>query len=421
VNDFQPTPRAQQAAQWAMEVLRRPRVLAALGAGLGLVVLWRACSGNGELRYVTEEARRGGLVVTVTATGTLQPINQVDVGSELSGTMRSVEVDFNDPVRKDQVIARLDTTRLEAQVLQSEAALAAANARVEQADASRLEAEAQLARLEHVREISGGKVPSAAELDTARATAASARAEVASTRAAVAQARATLEAQRTDLGKAEIRSPIDGIVLRRSIEPGQTVAASLQAPILFTLAEDLTHMELLVAVDEADVSVVAEGQPATFTVDAWPGRSFDAEVVQVRYGADALEGVVTYGALLRVDNPDRSLRPGMTATAEVTVKRIADALLVPNAALRFSPPASESEGVGDRLRSVMSGRPRFPRRESETREGGPPPQNVYRLRGGSVERIELRAGATDGRWTEVLEGDVAPGDALAVDVRTAAS
>jgi HlyD family secretion protein len=418
VNDVAPT---QQRLRWASAQLRKPRALAALGAGLAVALVWLAWGGEAETRYETATVRRGELRVTVTATGSLQPINQVDIGSELSGTMRSVEVDFNDPVRKGQVIARLDTTRLEAQVLQSEAALAAANARVEQAEATRVEADAQLARLEHVREISGGKVPSLTELDTARATLGRARAEVASARAAVAQARATLEAQRTDLGKAVIRSPIDGVVLKRAIEPGQTVAASLQAPILFTLAEDLQHMELLVAVDEADVSLVAEGQRASFGVDAWPGRSFQAEVVQVRYGADALEGVVTYGALLRVDNPERLLRPGMTATAEITVRHIDDALLVPNAALRFSPPDGDVPASRGLLRALMPGPPRRAGSGRETRGAGPAPQRVFRLRRDELERVDVAIGASDGSWSEVRDGDLAVGDALAVDVAPASS
>jgi HlyD family secretion protein len=263
-------------------------------------------------------------------------------------------------------------------------------------------------------------VPSIAELDTGRATAARATAELASAKAATAQARATLEAQRTDLGKAAIRTPIDGIVLKRAIEPGQTVAASLQAPILFTLAEDLRQMELLVAVDEADVSSVAEGQRARFTVDAWPTEQFDAQVVQVRYGADALEGVVTYGALLRVENPERRLRPGMTATAEITVKRIPDALLVPNAALRFSPPEGEDEaGIGDQLRGLVRWRGRFPQRDRATREGAGATQIVHRLRDGALERLEITTGATDGTATEVLGGGLAQGDALAVDAQAA--
>jgi HlyD family secretion protein len=406
--------RAVRAAAFA----RSPRGLAAAGALLAALLLVRACGAEDEVAYETASPQRGSLAVKVTATGTLQPINQVDIGSELSGTIRTVAVDFNDVVRKNQEIARLDTTRLDAQVLQSQAAHAAALANVDQARASQREAEAKLARLERVHEMSGGKVPSAAELDVGRANAARALADVASARAAAAQAKATLDAQRTDLGKASIRSPIDGIVLKRAIEPGQTVAAAMQAPILFTLAEDLTHMELLVSVDEADVSAVAEKQRATFTVDAWPGRVFDAEVVQVRYGADALEGVVTYGALLRVENPERRLRPGMTATAEIEVKRVADALLVPNAALRFSPPSSKPDERSSIMR-FFQGPPRTPRKPAAGNGRGSAEQTVYRLEDGELIEVPVTIGATDGNLTEIVAGELALSDALVVELALA--
>jgi HlyD family secretion protein len=331
--------------------------------------------------------------------------------------VRDVFVDFNDVVKKGQEIARLDTTRLDAQVLQSEAALDAAVARVAQTRASQHEAAAQLARLERVREMSGGKVPSAAELDAALASAERARAEVASAEAAAEQARATLRAQRTDLAKTAIRSPIDGIVLKRSIEPGQTVAASLQAPILFTLAEDLTRMELLVSVDEADVAAVAEGQNAKFTVDAWPGERFAAVVAQVRFGADALEGVVTYGVLLRVENPERRLRPGMTATAEIEVKRIADALLVPNAALRFAPPRAPEEPGRSIFSSLFMRRPPSPPKRASGDEHARE-QRVYRLRGSELEGVDVTVGATDGVFTEIVSGKLSPEDALVVSAAT---
>lgn len=403
---------AASFAARASAFARSPRSLALGGALLAALLLLRACGAEDEAQYETASPQRGALAVKVTATGTLQPINQVDIGSELSGIIRTVAVDFNDVVRKNQEIARLDTTRLEAQVLQSAAAHAAALANVDQAQAGLREAEAKLARLERVHEMSGGKVPSAVELDVGRANAARAQADVASARAAVAQAKATLDAQRTDLGKASIRSPIDGIVLKRAIEPGQTVAASLQAPILFTLAEDLTHMELLVSVDEADVSAVMEQQRATFTVDAWPGHVFDAEVVQVRFGADALEGVVTYGALLRVDNPERRLRPGMTATAEIQVKHVADALLVPNAALRFAPPSAKRDERTSIMR-FFQGPPRRPKPSaSALREAE---QRVFRLVGGELEQVPVTVGATDGNLTEIVAGKLTLEDALVVE------
>jgi HlyD family secretion protein len=408
---------ARRIAARALAFLRSPRgiVLAVVLAAAGWLA--RGCGDEAAVSYQTEAPHRGELVVHVTATGTLQPINQVDVGSELSGLVRDVYVDFNDVVKKGQVIARLDPTRLEAQVSQSQAALDAAVARIAQAKASRLEAAAQLARLERVREMSGGKVPSAAELDAARAVAERARAEVASMEAAAGQARATLSTQRTDLAKTAIRSPIDGIVLKRTVEPGQTVAAAMQAPVLFTLAEDLTHMELLVSVDEADVSAVAEKQRAKFTVDAWPGERFDAEVAQVRFGADALEGVVTYGVLLRVENPERRLRPGMTATAEIEVKRIAGALLVPNAALRFSPPKAIEEETRSFMTSLFARRPPSPPKRAGVDERSRE-QRLHRLRGGELEAVDVVIGATDGAFTEIVSGELSTEDALVVNAKT---
>jgi len=365
--------------------------------------------------YTTVPARRGDITVAVTATGTLHPTVQVDVGSELSGTIRSVEVDFNDAVTVGQVLARLDTTRLEAQVLQSKAVVDSAQAKLVQAQATVVEAESQLARLVHVRETSGGKVPSQQELDTANAVTLRARSEVASSRALIAQAKATLDAQQTDLSKASIRSPVDGIVLTRSAEPGQTVAASLQAPVLFTLAQDLTRMELHVSVDEADVGQVSEGQEASFSVDAWPDHRFSARVAQVRFGASSVEGVVTYETILEVDNAERLLRPGMTATAEIIVKSVAQAVLVPNAALRFAPAASDAAPSGGLLRALIPFRPPPARRSSGEGSAHARAQRVFVLENGAPKALEVTLGATDGTSTEVTSGAIEPGTEVVVD------
>ena len=261
---------------------RRRRWWLWAGAALLVVIVLLPALGREPrpVKYVTQPARRGNLVVTVSATGTLEPLKEVEVGIEVSGTIKSVEADYNAEVKVGQVLARLDTTRLEAQAQQSEAALEAAGAKVLQAQASVQEAEAQLGRLNRVRELSGGKMPSQNDLDTAKANLARYKADEASAKASVAQAQAALNVIRTDLSKAVIRSPINGVVLKRAVEPGQTVAASFQAPVLFTLAEDLTQMELQVDVDEADVGQVREGQEATFTVDAYPDRTFPARITQ---------------------------------------------------------------------------------------------------------------------------------------------
>lgn len=375
-------------------------------------------------QYITQEITRGDLTVTVTATGNLEPRNQVDIGSELSGTMRAVNADVNEVVKAGQLLAVLDTTRLKAQVLQAQSSLASAEARVLQSVASDKEARANYQRLLKVRELSGNKIPSQQDMDVAEAAVARAEGETAAAKAAVEQARASLETVQTDLGKTEIRSPINGVVLVRSVELGQTVAASLQAPVLFTLAEDLKKMELHVAVDEADVGSVEVGQNATFTVDAFPNRHFSAKITQVHFASNNTQkststtgaasatstGVVTYETVLEVDNSELLLRPGMTATAEIVTTSITGATLVPNAAMRFTP---QTEGQGAQQSSALSAiMPQMRRRGGGA--GGQQQGNAARRMGrvwvleeGKPALAMFRAGATDGRMTQVLP----PGDA----------
>lgn len=419
-------PRSEVASTLGLDAAsgRRSRLKRWLVSGAVVALLaigglgWFLWDRTDAVEYETAAVRRGNLAVTVTATGNLEPTNQVEVGIEVSGTIRTVEVDYNDRVTVGQVLARLDTTKLEAQVQQSQAALASARARVLQAQASVEEAKAQLARLTRVRELSGGKVPSQNEMDSATATLARARADEASAKAVVAQTQATLDADRTNLSKAVIRSPINGVVLTRSVEPGQTVAASFQAPVLFVLAEDLAQMELQVDVDEADVGQVKAGQQATFTVDAYPDRAFPAGITRVNYGSQTAEGVVTYQAVLRVENADLSLRPGMTATATITVNRVENALLVPNAALRFAPPAAEATEPstdGGLIGRLLPRPPRSGSRPAEDRAATSREQRVFILRDGQLEAVAVTTGATDGVMTEVTGGALEPGMAVATD------
>jgi HlyD family secretion protein len=377
------------------------------------------------VQFKTQSASRGDITMKVSATGNLEPTNQVDVGSELSGIIETVEVDHNDQVKVGQVLAKLDTDKLEAQVLQSKAALESARAQVLQAQATLKETRLELQRLKKAYELSGGKVPSQYDLDAAEAALARAQADEASAKAQVAKAQATLKAEKTDLAKAAIRSPINGIVLSRSVEPGQTVAASLQAPVLFTLAENLTQMELHVDVDEADVGQVKEGQEAMFTVDAYPEKTFPARITQVRYGSQNTDGVVTYETVLKVDNSNLLLRPGMTATAEITVQKVTNAILVPNAALRFTPPARKevkkkkrSDGGGV-MSKLMPRPPRSQKTSSNTypgTAGTSPNRRVWTLNGGHLVPIPVTTGATDGIMTEIVEGDIAPGMELVVAI-----
>ncbi len=380
---------------------------ALLGAG----AYWWTGRGAAATVYATEPVTRGALTVSVTATGSLYPTNQVEISSELSGTVRQVLVDYNDPVKKGQELAELDTDKLSAAVEGERAHLASANAGVAEAKATITETKADLDRK---TTLLARHVGTQQEVEAAAAAHDRAVAALASAEAAVKVADADLHLAEVNLEKACICSPIDGVVLSRDVEPGQTVAASFQAPVLFTIAEDLKRMELRVDVDEADVGGVEVGQQATFTVDAYPGRSFPARIRVVRYASETVDGVVTYKAILDVDNADLALRPGMTATAEIVVQHVTDALLVPNQALRWAPPAQQEKSGGRSLFMM------FPRPPRDTRpkpdEAGR--RTVYVLRDGHPVAVPVEVGSSDGDRT-VVTGDLAEGDAVIVDDTTA--
>lgn len=390
------------------------------GAAVLLVIILSFALGKKPqaVKYVTQPAKRGNLVVTVSATGTLEPLKTVEVGIEVSGTIKAVEVDYNAEVSVGQVLARLDTTKLAAQSQQSEAALESARAKVLQAQASVQEAEAQLTRLNRVRELSGGKMPSESDLDTAKANLARNKADEASAKASVAQAQAALSGYRTDLSKAVVVSPIKGVVLTRAVEPGQTVAASFNTPTLFKLAEDLTQMELRVDVDEADVGQVREGQEATFTVDAYPDRAFPARITQVRYGSQTTDGVVTYKTVLKVDNSIMVLRPGMTATAVITVNKRENALLIPNAALRFAPTAKDTTSrtnSGGLVGMLLPHPPGQQSKQADEPDTKKKEQQVWTVRNGELVPLSITKGLNDNQHTEVVSGQVEAGTELVTD------
>ncbi len=392
---------------------RARRVLAALvvliaAAGGAWFYLAGSPEGN-SVRYVTQQIRRGDLTETVTATGTVQPTNKVEISSELSGTVRKVLADYNDHVKAGEVLAVLDTDRLTAAVRRSRAALAVKQAAVQQAEATLLQASQAYDRSKALIE---KDIVSRSSSDAAIADYRRAEAGVAVARADVKAAEADLAADETNLRKATIVSPIDGIVMSRSVEAGQTVASSLQAPVLFTIAENLASMQLEVDVDEADVGDVKAGQSASFTVEAYRERRFPAKVTMVRVAPATINGVVTYTAVLTLDNSELLLRPGMTATADIVVKQVKDALLVPNAALRYSPPAEErSASRSGGMMSLLLPRPRGTHvaRPAETADGE---RTIYALVDGKPKPVGLRTGATDGTWTEVLGGSLAAGTAV---------
>jgi len=350
--------------------------------------------------YETAEVTQGTLTVIVNATGQLQPTNQIQVGAEVSGVIREVLVDFNDQVMAGDLLARIDIEVLEANVVQANAALASANASLAEANAVAVEARSARNRTNALVQNNNASTQA---LDTRNAALASANAGVARAEAGVVQAQAALDSSQSRMAEAEIRSPIDGIVLDRLIEEGQTVAASFQTPHLFTIAQDLTEMELQVDVDEADIGVVREGQMANFTVDAYPARQFSAEIVQVRNAPREFSGVVTYEALLRVSNPDLSLKPGMTATADITVDVIEDAMLIPNGALRFTPPDQEEEVARPMSTDGVQ-------RGLVWTEGAEE---------GAVEHQEVVIGESDGNLTVLIDGALEAGQEVIIDIARA--
>lgn len=401
---------------------RRLLIAAALiVAALAVLAGWRQLSDGNDPRYTTQPAVRGALTVAVTATGNLEAVNQIEVGSELSGIIATVDADYNDRVSGGQVIATLDSDRLAAQVQRSRAMLAAAEARVLQAQATVTETERAYAR---TAQLVSQSWKSETELDIDKAAFDRATATLALARAEVSEAQAQLQSDETNLAKATIRSPIDGIVLDRRIEPGQTVAATYQTPHLFTIAEDLTRMRLHVDVDEADVGRVALGQRAVFTVDAYPARTFAAAITEVRFAPQTVDGVVSYEAVLAVDNAELSLRPGMTATAEITVNKVEDALLVPNAALRFAPDARALESERTGLFAKLRRRAGAARSSSQAQDATPAAdgwKTVWVLRADQAMPISVRTGASDGRVTEIVAGELEASEPVIIDAGRNAS
>jgi HlyD family secretion protein len=414
------TPVWQRYAKWIALVL----VLIAVAFGLS-----RCFAGDDSGGYATQKVDKGALTVTVSATGKLAPTNQVQVGSELSGKVTKVLVDVNDRVTAGQPLAMIDPEILDNQIAQGRAQVSAAQASVAQNQATVVEAQAQLARFEEVSRLSGGRVPAKTELDNARAAVARAIATLRASQAQVVSQQAALRSNVTQRNRSIIRSPVNGVVLARQVDEGQTVASSFNTPTLFVIAEDLGAMELEVAIDEADVGQVKDGQKATFTVDAFPGETFPATIKRVDVGSNlsisssssssssastssATGQVVSYAAILSVANPQQRLRPGMTATAEIVTLEKRDVLLVPNAALRFTPPAAGSEQQSGGVVGALV--PRGPRRgggatKSATMARGAR-QTVY-IKGedGQPRPIEVTTGDTNGQVTEVTGGGLKAG------------
>jgi len=412
-------PSAQQALGLGSAGVRAKRgkgwlyALATAALAAAAIGYWQFGNSAPQVSYVAAPAEIGDITVEVSATGTLQPLIQVDISSELSGVMRSVAVEENQRVKQGEVLAELDTTRLSAQIDRAEASVKSAEAKIIEAKTTLTETRQAFTRAEQL--LNRGMTSKQA-LDTATAARDRADANVAMAEANLAIAEAELKQQQADLVKSKIYAPIDGIVLTRSVNPGQTVASSMQAPVLFVLAANLENMELKAAIDEADIGGVKPGQTARFTVDAFPERSFDADIRDISFASVTTEGVVTYNARLDVDNSELLLRPGMTATVAVVTREAKGVVTVPAAAFRFSPPAAETRAFS--LRDLFMPRMRMGRRGGERQGAEAGMRTLYVLKDGAPQPVEVKTGATDGEVFEIVSG-LAEGDQVITAIRQA--
>ena len=372
------------------------RIIAAvliLIAAAGLLLFVRSKPGD---TFVTASVRRGDVTVTVSATGTVQPGDQVDVGAELSGRVDEVLVDFNDKVKAGQVLAVINTDQLKSQLAQAQATRGQAQATLATNQATVAQT---LAKRDRYRQLLKADAVAIQDAQAAEGDYARGLASVAQARATINSADAQIATAQTNIGKAVVRSPIDGVVLDRKISKGQTVASSFTTPILFTLASDLSQMTLSVDIDEADIGAMHVGQSASFVVDAFPQHRFAAQLVALHNAPKTESGVVSYPGVLSVDNRQGLLRPGLTATADILVARARNVLLVPNGALRFTP-------------AVPVDQIPPPAAVLNDRKGG----RVWLLVAGKPVARDLVLGNTDGKVTEILSGVLKPGDAVITDI-----
>jgi HlyD family secretion protein len=348
--------------------------------------------GNGnEPKFKTDKIIRGDIEMAVTATGTVNPVTTVLVGTQVSGTIKELYVDFNSPVKKGQLIARIDPALFEAQVNQAKANFLSAKANLEKAGATLVDAKRTMDRN---KELFSKNLVARSDLDTAETNYETANASVSAAKSQVAQAEAALNLAETNLRYTKIVSPVDGIVVSRNVDVGQTVAASFQTPTLFTIAQDLTKMQIDTSVDEADIGKIKVGQDVEFTVDAYPGITFKGKVRQVRNAPITVQNVVTYDVVINVDNPEFKLKPGMTANVSIIVSIKKDVLKIPNAALRFKPAekgktAAQQKGTG-----------------------------VWILEQGELKRLPISIGISDGNYTELVSGGNKEGQELIVESLT---
>jgi HlyD family secretion protein len=374
---------------------RRRAAVIALAMLVVIVLASRAfvAKDDHDVSFRTEPVSRGDLVQSITATGTVNPVTTVQVGTYVSGPVQALDVDFNSPVRKGERVAKIDPRPFELRVRQAEAALANAHARVAK---TRADLRYKAITLERNRKLRAEGIVAEDAIDTSRSALDQSRADLALQEAEVLQAQAQLEEAQVNLGYTDIVSPVDGVVVSRNVDVGQTVAASFQTPTLFVIAEDLTKMQVDANVSEADIGSVREAQQVTFSVDAYPDRTFTGAVIQVRNAPQNVQNVITYDVVIGVDNADLALRPGMTANVVIVTGRRGDALRVPTAALRFRPPAGATGAAA----------PSAP-------AGG---AQVWVVDGGRPVPIVVKTGLADESYTEVLDGALSAGDRVIVAI-----
>jgi HlyD family secretion protein len=396
-------------------------ILVLAGTGYGF---WRWGSRPKESAYVTMPVQRGNVTQVVSSTGTLQAVITVLVGSQISGTIDKLFADFNTKVKAGEVVAQLNQDKFKAAVDQARANLLAAESNLAKAKVSVVDAQRTL---ERNRELRKRDLMPQSELDAAQTAYDAALAQVEVNKAQSAQAQAGLNQATVDLNNTVIRSPVDGIVISRNVDVGQTVAASLQAPTLFTIANDLAKMEVHTNVDEADVGNVTEGQEVSFTVDAFPARRFKGRVHQVRNAPTVVQNVVTYDAVVRIDNKEQLLKPGMTANVQFLVNRRENVLTIPNMAIRFKPPEQKDEAQELLRREQTRAAPTIGARKTSRSPGGGGGGGarggrritLYVLSAGKAEPVEVQLGITDGSKTEVGDGDLKENDPVIIGLTSA--
>jgi len=368
-----------------------------------LIIIWSFFystmqKSKNQTKYTTTQISKRDLLIKVSATGNLEPTNSVDVGIEVSGTMEEVLVDYNDRVTKGQVLARLDTTKLLSQVNNSKASLEVSKANLKESEIAIFDAKQELERLQKLYKMTKGDYPTTQEIDKAKITYAKTQALYGAYKAKVSQSKAQLKVNEDELNKAVVVSPIDGIVLDKQIEVGQSVVASMQIPVLFILAQDLKRMQAIISVDEADIGKIEEGQSVEFSVDAYSKQTFDGKIIQVRLNSQTIDGVVTYEVVVDVNNSNLLLRPGMTLSADIITQKLIAQQSVLNSALRFTPTIKKEK-------TPFAPKPKAVSKKSKTQK------SIWVLQDNKPVAIDVEVGLSDGVYTVIKS------DALSLDTQ----